>query len=355
MGDFGGQWIEIFSAGKHTDNRGREHQMNADFLERVVTNFNPAVHEPPAVVGHPKTNAPAYGWAKELRVRDGKLEARLGEVDPAFEGMVKDGRFKKRSASFYIDAEDAPGGKSPQLRHVGFLGAEPPAVKGLRGIDFSDFSDGDKAVTFDEGGEEMDEDKVVEKVTDRMKDFFKGLLGGGDKGAPASFSEADVRKMVGSAVTEATASFNEKLKTVEDENKKLASQVSSIGKDTTKARILNFAERMGAAKFPPAFRRATSEGGVGLVEFMERIAETDSKVTVVSFSEGSDGKKVEKKAEVGLLEFFERFIEHELPGFIEFGEAFGTIRDDGTGTVEMSEERLAAMRATAGIKAEPKK
>ena len=345
--DFGGQFIEIFSAGTHTDNQGRQHNLGTDFLEDVVRNFNPSVHEPPAVVGHPKTNSPAYGWAKELRVKDGRLEARLGEVAPEFEEMVRKGRLKKRSASFYLDEEDAPGGQAPQLRHIGFLGGKAPAVAGLRDIQFSD---GGHVITFSQE-EEMDE-KQVEGIVKRV---FSRLFGGGDDGhgsralGPASFSEADVTEMITKATSEVRTALSQEIKGLKDENKKLADQVGSIGKDSKRARIVAFSERLGAAKFPPAFRRPTAEGGVGVVEFMEKLAESDAKITIVEFSE-KDGKKVETRTETGLLEFFEHFLEEDLPRYIEFGEKFGAIKDTGDGSGEIDENRLNAMRAAAGIK-----
>ena len=53
--------------------------------------------------------------------------------------MVAAGRFKKRSASFYTP--DSPNNPKPgvyYLRHVGFLGAQPPAVKGLKEVAFAE-------------------------------------------------------------------------------------------------------------------------------------------------------------------------------------------------------------------------
>ena len=53
-------------------------------------------------------------------------------VYPAFEEMVQHSLFKKRSASFYRK----PAGI--ELRHVGFLGAQPPDVKGLADMKFEE-------------------------------------------------------------------------------------------------------------------------------------------------------------------------------------------------------------------------
>jgi hypothetical protein len=101
------------------------------------------VHEAPIVVGHPKDNGPAYGWVKALTYSDGMITAEPIQVDAEFSEMVQAGRFKKRSASFYTP--DAPNNPKPgtyYLRHVGFLGAQPPAVKGLKDVSFSDAEEG---------------------------------------------------------------------------------------------------------------------------------------------------------------------------------------------------------------------
>jgi hypothetical protein len=65
------------------------------------------------------------------------------QVDAAFAEMVNSGLFKKISASFYQPA--APGNPVPgvlYLRHVGFMGAQPPAVKGLKSASFSEAEEG---------------------------------------------------------------------------------------------------------------------------------------------------------------------------------------------------------------------
>ncbi|MEW6265312.1 MAG: hypothetical protein AB1641_19715 [Thermodesulfobacteriota bacterium] len=129
-------WIPIFSGGLQTDSSGRVHDGDA-MIDAALASFDPAAHEPPVVIGHPAENAPAWGWVQGLRrsVRDSGagfqpvaiLEAKFHQVAPEFAALVEQGRFKKRSASFYPDG---------RLRHVGFLGAAPPAVKGLADIAF---------------------------------------------------------------------------------------------------------------------------------------------------------------------------------------------------------------------------
>ena len=133
-------WVPIFMGGKQTDSNGKSHDGD-ELIEKAVKTFDPQYHEPPAVLGHPEHDKPAYGWVEGLRkvAEDVKgigkvnvLYAKFKDVVPEFAQAVKDGLFKKRSASFYPDG---------RLRHVGFLGAMPPAVKGLANLKFAQFDE----------------------------------------------------------------------------------------------------------------------------------------------------------------------------------------------------------------------
>ena len=125
-------WIEIFKTGTHTARNGKTRTFGEADLDRMAETYNPANHEAPAVIGHPKENAPAWGWVDRVKRRGEKLLATFRQVQPEFENMVASGMFKKRSISVYPDGS---------LRHVGFLGAMPPAVKGLADIQFADDDD----------------------------------------------------------------------------------------------------------------------------------------------------------------------------------------------------------------------
>lgn len=111
-------------------------------VSAMAAHYNPAVHEAPLVVGHPATDAPAYGWVAGLHYADGVLTAVPTDVDAEFAAMVNARRFSKVSASFYLpDSPNNPVQGSYYLRHVGFLGAQPPAVKGLRSPQFAATAD----------------------------------------------------------------------------------------------------------------------------------------------------------------------------------------------------------------------
>ena len=137
------QQFEIFKPGKHIAASGHALSFTESDLEASIRAYDPAIHEAPIVVGHPKDNGPAYGWVSKLEYADGAMVAHPSQVDPRFTEMVESGRFKKRSASFY--APDAPNNPVPgtyYLRHVGFLGAMPPAIKGLKDVSFNENEEG---------------------------------------------------------------------------------------------------------------------------------------------------------------------------------------------------------------------
>lgn len=144
--------FQIFKPGKHTSASGQVIEFTEDMLRAAVAAYDTALHEAPIVVGHPRTNGPAYGWVKSLSFDEsGAILAETQQVEAEFGEMVAAGRFKKRSASWYLP--DAPTNPKPgtlYLRHVGFLGAQPPAIKGLKEVEFGEAEEG--VVEFSESG-----------------------------------------------------------------------------------------------------------------------------------------------------------------------------------------------------------
>jgi len=139
-------WFEIFRSGTHTDSAGNTSDWTEKDLDKIVSLYDPSNHEAPIVIGHPEQDSPAYGWVEFLKVEGGKLLAKLKDVAPEFVDWVKRGLYKKVSIALYLDFS---------LRHVGFLGATPPAVKGLAPARFEDrgevtiFSDFDYKEVFE--------------------------------------------------------------------------------------------------------------------------------------------------------------------------------------------------------------
>ena len=171
--------IHIFKPGRHTAMSGRAQQFAQTDLQAIAEVYDPAKHESPLVIGHPKHDLPAYGWVQGLTFSDGSdgLDAGLwaapAQVNPDFADMVAAGAFKKISAAFY--SPDAPNNPAPgnyYLRHVGFLGAQPPAVKGLRNPSFADEEAGVITVEFGEDDSSTPpekEPKVTEEEAARLR------------------------------------------------------------------------------------------------------------------------------------------------------------------------------------------
>lgn len=135
-------WVEVFRTGTHTDSKGVTHTFGTEHLDQMVLNTAPDTA--PMVVGHPKMDAPAYGWAQQFKRSGDVLLAKFGQVDADFAQMVADGKFKKRSISA---ARNSDG--QLYVKHIGWLGAAAPAVKGLKDVQFNE-SDDDVLMEFGE-------------------------------------------------------------------------------------------------------------------------------------------------------------------------------------------------------------
>lgn len=131
--------IPIFRAGRHLASNGQWLEFSAETVAAIAKAYDPAVYEAPFVVGHPKTDDPAYGWVDSVAVGgDGVMSAAPKQIDPAFAAGVQAGRYKRVSASFFApDAANNPKPGQFYLRHVGFLGAAEPGVKGLGSVQFA--------------------------------------------------------------------------------------------------------------------------------------------------------------------------------------------------------------------------
>lgn len=131
--------FEIFRTGSHTSSQGNALTFSDADLAGIAAGYNPALHHAPIVVGHPKQDAPAYGWVDGLAVKGDRLVAKPADLDAAFSDLVREKKFRKVSAAFYPpNSPNNPTPGSYYLRHVGFLGASAPAVKGLKPIEFAD-------------------------------------------------------------------------------------------------------------------------------------------------------------------------------------------------------------------------
>ncbi|MDR2504313.1 MAG: phage protease [Deltaproteobacteria bacterium] len=122
-------WIGIARAGTFQDSQGREHTFTEADLETIRAGYDPAISEAPLVFGHPKDNAPAYGWVSALKTEGEKLLAQFARVPAEVKNLVQDGRYRYVSMSLSPDKR--------RLLHVGLLGAAAPAIDGLGPVAFA--------------------------------------------------------------------------------------------------------------------------------------------------------------------------------------------------------------------------
>jgi hypothetical protein len=159
--------FEIFKTGTHTSDKGVSKEYTLDDLNFIAQSYKPEEDEAPIVIGHPEDNDPAFGWISSLSVsEDGNLIAETPDdkLHPDFLSALKEGRYRKRSISL------TPEGK---LRHVGFLGAAKPAVKGLADIQFT--SQSSEVYEFDLEKEPVVETKIIVPKPEIDSTKYSGL------------------------------------------------------------------------------------------------------------------------------------------------------------------------------------
>lgn len=313
--------IEIFKPGTHTAMSGETLGFTEEQLRAAAAAYDPALHEAPVVVGHPRADGPAYGWVKSLNYSE-SLSADLDQVELQFAELVNAGRFKKVSAAFYKpDSAANPVPGVYYLRHVGFLGAQPPAIKGLKQIEFADASDDLVELEFGEvrAG-------TVQRLFRGLRDFLIG-----DKGLETAdrvlpdWAISDIQDESAAA----SPAFHEAPVTVSDPSKKeitdmdkqeLERQQKKLkeDQDALQAQQAEFAERDRKARAGDVARLVdglVAEGRVlpkhrdGLVAFMV----SDEAEGALEFGEGAAHTKTTGRA------FIEQFIK-ELPVSVDYAE-----------------------------------
>jgi hypothetical protein len=222
--------VHVFKAGSHTSAGGGAFTFSDAEIKAIAESYNPSKHKAPIVIGHPTLDAPAWGWVDKLTAVGGDLFATESKVDPAFAEMRTAGRYEQRSIALYAPGD--AGNPTPgawYLRHVGYLGAMPPAVKGLEQCTFAD--KGAATVAFSESisisieiTENDSEDQATDDtdITDPLipesssqqenpmtmtPEQIKDLQ---TKAARADAAEAEVTALKAAAVQTARAAFAEK-------------------------------------------------------------------------------------------------------------------------------------------------
>ncbi len=285
MSKLANQWIELFRTGTAGDNG---EFTNAD-LDQIVSNYRPGqpnFEEAPITIGHPTGPAPAWGWMESLKRIGSTLLGKPKDVQPEFEEMVEKGLFKKRSVGL-VKRDNGW-----TLNHVAWLGAKAPAIKGLADCQFAG-SDESVKIDFEESDmAEQNQEGVIAGITAWLERRFPSTA----PNAPATFTEADVKRIAGEAVTAAVTEAVKPLQTqIDDHKKTFAETQTSVATVATQQRadaaILKVKNK-GA--WVPAFDVQ------GVPALFAELAKAE---TVVQFGEGD--KKVTKSPLDVMVEFME--------------------------------------------------
>lgn len=357
--------VPIFKPGRHTAANGVTLEFSEEQLAASIAAYDPKVHEAPLVIGHPKDNGPAYGWVSALSFAEGEVVAEVDQVNPEFAELVKAGAFKKRSASFYTP--DSPANPVPgvyYLRHVGFLGAQPPAVKGLSPVQFAEDEEG--VVEF---ADDAYASSTVAHLFRRLREFILAKFDQetADSALPSFYVEdleraaADKRAQLAAEATTQPAFNEDPSMTTQNTNTNAQDEQLRRDLEAARARVAeleqqaaNFSEREAALRererqAAVATIRADLDQHVkagrllpahvgALAEFMAGLPDEGE---VVEFGEPVNGAtpKLSPRA------FMAAFVA-SLPKAVEFGELAG-----GTGPTagDLSANEIAE-RARAHIK-----
>ena len=141
--------IHIFSPGTQTSAQGVTREFTKSDLRQVADSYNSSIHEAPIRIGHEDSDkVPSWGWVKNVKLKGEDLYAEV-EFSPLMQDYVQNGLYKKVSASFYApESKINPDPGQWSLRHVAMLGAQPPAVKGLKGFAYAEESEHEGVLDF---------------------------------------------------------------------------------------------------------------------------------------------------------------------------------------------------------------
>ena len=136
------QFFKIFRTGTHTTMAGQALTFAENDLSATAAAYPHMTKKAPLVLGHPADDGPALGTVLGLHYKDGALFA-LADASDELTGLVRAKKCVSVSCAFF--PKDDPRNPAPGvwgLKHIGFLGSQPPAVKGLGPLEFAEPIDG---------------------------------------------------------------------------------------------------------------------------------------------------------------------------------------------------------------------
>lgn len=344
-------WFPILKTGTFRDDRNREHTFTESDLKSMADKYNSQpeenFREAPITVGHPQNNSPAFGWVEKLQQAGNHLMAKAADVVPEFAEAIRLKMYK------YVSPAIRPDGT---LKHIGFLGGQPPAIPGLGPVSEAfGFSEDEEAAEIPFAFAEINEKIVDQKLFDiisiigRIRDFFidkysmeevnqvispweidnlqtvsvikkdEGSVYSESKNdkkkeVVMNLNQEDLDKAVQKKEQEVAAQFSEKIETEKKRADKAEAELAAGRLAVKKEEVSNFVERMKAEG------RILPKQAEGVINFLMKLDDAEA----FSFSEGSE-KETGRK-------FFMKFLEG-LPVQVPAGK----LKSDGSESNESSD------------------
>lgn len=265
---------------------------SADDLAAMAASYASRTTQAPIVVGHPRHDDPAWGWVTGLVADGDDLYAEVDQVPSEFAEQVRSGRYRHVSAALYgPDHKSNPTPGAWGLRHVGFLGAMPPAIKELERVELNETEE------FTEVAADL-----VAADFHELPDNRDEIMADTPKPESVKPTEADGRR-----AEDRTAEFAERETVLTQREQELQEREDRLREQEEAARR---AEHVAFAE------RLASEGRI-LPRYQETIVESlvqlgDTSAATVELGEGDDAMTV--------IDAFRAMLEG-LPVQVEFGEA----------------------------------
>lgn len=126
-------WLAIFRPGTHIAKSGKKRTWTEAEVAQIADNYSQTEERAAITIGHPENDAtPAFGWIDGLKVENGVLYAKPGQVHEGLKEAIKAGHYTRLSSGLRRKVDG-----TWELDHLAVLGAVKPAVTGLGELQFS--------------------------------------------------------------------------------------------------------------------------------------------------------------------------------------------------------------------------
>lgn len=150
-------WVRLFYTGEHQAKNGTVQKWTTADLDQMVANHSRWAA--PAVIGHQPSDGPRYATVKDLKREGENLFGRFHRINGTFRELVTSGQLPDLSIAAVRDADIGC-----YLKHVAFLGCEPPALEGLEPMSQFSGHQAAQAFEFAMGGESEEFDDCQAEI-----------------------------------------------------------------------------------------------------------------------------------------------------------------------------------------------